>query len=319
MQSMSDPEHRLPREPLVPPGGIELFARDMTATIAADVPLQEVQRKLAELDQWLPIDGDPRCAVGALVEMNSTGPLRLGYGAWRDLLLGCQFTNGRGELITAGGRVFKNVAGYDLTKLMVGQQGILGRIATITTRTYKRPQGAMIVKFPAGVGLVNRLLPTACRPQWMVLNAEGLYCGYVGDLRMIEFMEGAIAAFSPIERRRVEPAEEVLRRFDLWAAPAGTEALSFRASVPPARIMDFIEKGRLAGWAADAAMGIVRGGCSAEALVSVRRAAGEVGGLLWREGAESIEDLGIDAVQRACSSGWWRLLGLEISDLRFQI
>ena len=60
-------------------------------------------------------------ALGRLVEHNSSGPLRLGYGAWRDLLLGCQFHNGRGELITAGGRTVKNVAGYDLTKFMVGQ------------------------------------------------------------------------------------------------------------------------------------------------------------------------------------------------------
>ena len=295
---MSVPEFRPPREPLVPSGGIEVFARDMTATIAADVPLEEVQRKLAEFDQWLPIDGDPRSPVGGLVEMNSTGPLRLGYGAWRDLLLGCQFTNGRGELITAGGRAIKNVAGYDLTKLMVGQQGILGQIVTITTRTYKRPEGALIVKFAADVGLVNRLMPTACRPQWMVLNAEGLHCGYVGDARMIEFTDVAIAAFSPVERRRVEPREESRRRFSLWDGPGGTGDVSFRASVPPARLVDFIEKVKPAVWAADAAFGIVRCGCIKQAISSLRKAAGEVGGSLWRERGERMGDLAIDPVQR---------------------
>ena len=66
------------------------------------------------------------------LEMNSTGPLRLGFGAWRDLLLGAQFYNGRGELITAGGRTVKNVAGYDLTKFMVGQRGVFGRLLTLT-------------------------------------------------------------------------------------------------------------------------------------------------------------------------------------------
>src|SRR5207302_2677736 len=137
--------------PLVPPGGVEIFARDMTVTAAADVPLAELQHKLAELNQWLPIDGDPALPIGQLVEINSSGPLRLGYGAWRDLLLGCQFANHRGELITAGGRTFKNVAGYDLTKLMVGQQGILGRVVTITTRTYRRPAGALVLKLEPDV------------------------------------------------------------------------------------------------------------------------------------------------------------------------
>src|SRR4051794_29366454 len=95
---------RAQRELAVPPGGVELHARDMTVCAAADVPLSVVQEKLAAVDQWLPIDGDPTLTVGNLVEANSTGPLRLGYAAWRDLLLGAQFYNGRGELISAGGR-----------------------------------------------------------------------------------------------------------------------------------------------------------------------------------------------------------------------
>src|SRR5881396_731787 len=112
--------HRPPRQPLVAPGGIELFDRDMTTTIAADVSLIRVQEKLANFGQWLAVDGDPTRSVGELVAANSSGPLRLGFGAWRDLLLGVQFTNGRGERVTAGGRTVKNVAGYDLTKFMVG-------------------------------------------------------------------------------------------------------------------------------------------------------------------------------------------------------
>src|SRR5207344_1331571 len=100
---------------------------DLSATFAADVTLGAAQAKLREHGQWLPIDGGNDETLGALVERNSTGPLRLGFGAWRDLLLGAQFTNGDGELITAGGRTVKNVAGYDLTKLMVGQRGVFGK------------------------------------------------------------------------------------------------------------------------------------------------------------------------------------------------
>src|SRR5438128_2074404 len=132
------------RQPLVFPGDIDHHVADMTATMAADVTLAAVQAKFESTEQWLPIDGDPSLPVGQLVENNSTGPLRLGYGAWRDLLLGAQFANGRGELITAGGRTMKNVAGYDLTKFMVGQGGVFGKIVSITTRTYKRPTGAIL-------------------------------------------------------------------------------------------------------------------------------------------------------------------------------
>src|SRR5580765_2225140 len=105
-------ESRTDRTPLVQPGQIDHHVADMSATVAADVPLRRLQETFAAAGQWLPVDGDPERSVGELVSMNSTGPLRLGYGAWRDLLLGAQLHNGRGELITAGGRTVKNVSGY---------------------------------------------------------------------------------------------------------------------------------------------------------------------------------------------------------------
>src|SRR5436189_4201397 len=159
----SDLHYRIPRSDLVPPGGADLHDRDMTATFAADVALARAQERLAEIDQWLPVDGDPDAPLGELVSHNSTGPLRLGYGAWRDLLLGVQFTNGRGDLITAGGRTVKNVAGYDLTKFIVGQYGIFGHLVTITTRTYKRPTDALLATFVPDVKKLNSLLTTPCR------------------------------------------------------------------------------------------------------------------------------------------------------------
>src|SRR6476469_9014988 len=163
---LADLKYRPTHEPLAEPGGADLHARDMTATFSAEMTLAEAQRRLGEVGQWLPVDGWPGATLGRLVEVNSTGPLRLGFGAWRDLLLGVQFLNGRGELITAGGRTVKNVAGYDLTKFMVGQGGVFGRILTITTRTYLRPTGALLARFAPDVWQINRLLPRPYRPQW---------------------------------------------------------------------------------------------------------------------------------------------------------
>lgn len=268
-------DYRAPRPPLVAAGGIDHHARDMTVTVSADATLGRLQSELAGHDQWLPIDGDVEQSLGALVSTDSTGPLRLGYGAWRDLLLGVQFLNGRGELITAGGLTVKNVAGYDLTKFMVGQRGIFGKLATLTTRTYRRPAGAILARHPADAGLISRLIPTSLRPQWAVLSAEALLCGYLGDEQTLAFYRSAIPRSEPAEVLERSLEQDVAHRSSLWRASGD---LVFRASVPPARVHEF---GSSIGgkWAADAAFGVVVGTVASEEHVgTIRQAASAVGG-----------------------------------------
>jgi hypothetical protein len=180
---------RPPCPPLVGPGQSRLMPDDMTAIFSAELTLAQAQEQLAEHDQWLPEDGDPALTLGQLVAENSSGPLRVGYGAWRDLLLGVQFTNGLGRLITAGGITMKNVAGYDLTKLMVGQHGILGRLVTISTRTRRRPEGSLLVQLPPDPSLLHSLLPTPLRPHWTILTRRNLLLGYLGPASAIDFYE----------------------------------------------------------------------------------------------------------------------------------
>jgi len=243
---------------LIPPAGMEIFAADMTATLSADVLLNEVQQKLAQLDQWLPVDADaPAATVGELVDRNSTGPLRLGYGAWRDLLLGCQFTNGRGQLITAGGRAVKNVAGYDLTKFMVGQHGVFGKLETVTTRTYRRPQWAMTAIFAPDARLFHALLATPCRPQWATLSKEQLTCGYLGDERMMAFMQTALRALEPREIGQPAVFTGAPPHIPTFYFGSGD---TFRVALPPARIEQFVLACNLQNWIADPAYGIVLGG-----------------------------------------------------------
>ena len=273
-------EFRPPREPLVSPGQIDHHVGDMTATVAADVTLRQLQQMLAAQQQWLPVDGDPDQTIGQLVETNSTGPLRLGYGAWRDLLLGAQFHNGRGELITAGGRTVKNVAGYDLTKFMVGQRGVFGKLLTLTTRTYKLPAGAVIAVFPPKPALVHRLIPSPARPQWTLLTPDGLLCGYLGDERALAYYSKSLGDWKPVslEQRRLEQDSEHRNR--LWRG-------EFRASVPPARVLEFVAAAKCAPWAADAAFGIVRGSGPRE---SVEAAAKQFNGTVVFEGEGAGDD-----------------------------
>ncbi len=297
VQSGGMSEVRANREPLVAPGGIDHHVADLTATFSADVTLGAAAEKLATAGQWLPIDGEPSAMLGKLIELNSTGPLRLGYGAWRDLLLGAQFLNGRDELITAGGRAVKNVAGYDLTKFIVGQGGVFGRVVTVTTRTYKRPGAAMVAKFEPDLNLVNRVMPTDLRAQWMVVDRDNLWMGYVNDERTVEYCAGRLAELKPasVERRTIE--EDIEHRRKLWKAEGER---TFRVAVAPSRIMEFVQAAKISGWAADAAFGVVIGGCAAGDLSRIREAGTRVSG--------TVTFFDGDEIEYESPSEWHRLL-----------
>jgi FAD/FMN-containing dehydrogenase len=274
--------------PLVAPGGIECHERDMTATVSADVTFGALQERLAKASQWAPVDGDSAATIGRLVESNSTGPLRLGYGAWRDLLLGCQFHNGPGELITAGGRTLKNVAGYDLTKFMIGQRGVFGRVITLTMRTYRRPEAAVLARFEADGRIVSRLLVSTCRPQWAILAKDALWCGFLGDRRTVAHYQAALPEHGPAEVLARSVEEDMSHRRQLWR---GGEDGTFRASVPSARIDQFVREARLTTWSADAAFGVVVGPAEASQEAIVSAAATNVGGSVYfmREGSMHVQ------------------------------
>lgn len=261
--------HRPPRQPLVPPGGFELLARDMTATFSADCTLGFAQEQLANAGQWLPIDGDANETLGLLIDRNSTGPLRIGFGAWRDLLLGAQFTNGRGELISAGGRTVKNVAGYDLTKFLVGSFGVFGQVVTLTTRTYRKPDGALLVRHSPDAKNLVAMIPTPLRPQWSVLTRNELLCGYLSDETTLAWYEANVGA--KVARRTLQ--DDITHRAELWNV--SSNQAPFRASVPPAQITAFTS--RLKGdWVADPAFGIVLGNAPDANLI--RELAASLGG-----------------------------------------
>ena len=262
------------REPWVTAGGIDCHVADLTATFAADVTLAAIQQKLGEFDQWLPIDGDANLPIGLLVEENSSGSLRLGFGAWRDLLLGCQFRLNSGELITAGGRTVKNVAGYDLTKFMVGQRALFGKIEAVTTRTYKRPAAALAARFEPSDQFLGTILPTKLRPRWAILNSKELWLGWLDSPAAIDFFAKELAVHRPLEILRHDLQADMALRTKLW--PPISEG--FCASVPPARISNFAKD--LIGWSADAAFGIVKGTASGQDE-AIEKSAAEVGGSVY--------------------------------------
>jgi len=123
-------------------GAVSYVPGDLTLTVRAGTTLREIERITAQHDQWLPLDpfGSDDGTIGATISTAAAGPLATSFGLPRDLLLGLEFVNGRGEIVRAGGKVVKNVAGFDLSRLLTGSWGTLGVITEVTLRLYARPK-----------------------------------------------------------------------------------------------------------------------------------------------------------------------------------
>jgi glycolate oxidase FAD binding subunit len=123
-------------------GVVSYVPGDLTLTVRAGTPLSEIGRVTREHEQWLPLDpfGSNDGTIGATIATASAGPLASHFGLPRDLVLGLEFVNGRGDVVRAGGKVVKNVAGFDLSRLLTGSWGTLGVITEVTLRLYARPK-----------------------------------------------------------------------------------------------------------------------------------------------------------------------------------
>ncbi len=128
---------------------LEYTPEDMTVTVEAGITFAALQKKLAEHSQWLPMDPPhpERISVGALLASNVSGPRRCGYGTIRDYLIGMRVALPDGTVIKSGGRVVKNVAGFDLCKLFVGSQGTLGIIVEATFKLRPLPEVERLLEF----------------------------------------------------------------------------------------------------------------------------------------------------------------------------
>ena len=127
---------------------IELDPANQFFTAGAGMTLGAVQAALAAHNQWLPLRPafeSCKAHLGGITATGACGPERLAYGAPRRLLLGLRFVDGHGRLINAGGKVVKNVAGYDMTRLVAGSAGTLGVITRVTMKTATRPERCAMI------------------------------------------------------------------------------------------------------------------------------------------------------------------------------
>ena len=135
----------------------------LTIAARAGTALSTIQAALAAHNQRLPFEPphmggvlgrDGNTTIGGVVGANASGPRRIQAGACRDALIGVRFVDGRGAIVKNGGRVMKNVTGYDLVKLMAGSHGTLGVLSEVAFRVQAIPETEAVLRFE-GLGLAD--------------------------------------------------------------------------------------------------------------------------------------------------------------------
>ena len=295
---------------------IEYPVADMTITVEAGVTLASLQAVLAAENQRLLIEAPhpDRATLGGIYATNASGPRRFGFGRPRDQIIGVGFVTSDGALVKGGGRVVKNVAGYDFPRLLTGSMGTLGILSFLTLKVRPLPEASALVWVPltnseALATTLDRLNTSATRPVAVeLLNPSA--ATHVGasiglpsaDWALaVGFEDNAASVSWQVDRLTMELGctNVVIREGadaePLWNALTGFQAaelgpLTFSASIPPSSAAAFVSALDSSRWAvqAHAGNGIVRGhrtgtdelGPLADEVESLRASASRVGGNL---------------------------------------
>jgi FAD/FMN-containing dehydrogenase len=187
---------------------IEHEPADLIAIAEAGVTLADFNATLAVNGQWLPLDppDDGRATLGGVVATGVGGPQQFGYGRPRGSVIGMKVVLADGSMIKAGGRVVKNVAGYDLCKLFTGSYGSLGIITELNFKLRPRPAREATV---IGRGAVEDILQARLFPVAAEIVSERLFVRFAGN-------EKGVAYQIEQARKLLKDAEVVMDDAELW-------------------------------------------------------------------------------------------------------
>ncbi len=228
---------------------------DFTAVLEAGVPLVEAQAAFGAEGQMLALDpplgeGDA-ATIGGVIAANDSGPLRHRYGGVRDLVVGMTVVLSDGTIAKSGGKVIKNVAGYDLAKLFAGSFGTLGLIAGVAVRLHPAP--ARTATLTASSDDPERLASAAVALAGLPLEAECFDAGWEGEAGWLSLRFGGTTAAEQAEAARehldldgiaIEPEDG-----DIWALRRGLQRgeLVVKVSGRPTDLPAVVREARRAG------------------------------------------------------------------------
>ncbi|MBD2208170.1 FAD-binding oxidoreductase [Calothrix sp. FACHB-1219] len=189
---------------------IEHAVGDLTVTVEAGMKFSHLQEILAKSRQFLALDptAPDSATIGGIVATANTGSLRQRYGSVRDQLLGISFVRADGEIAKAGGRVVKNVAGYDLMKLFTGSYGSLGIITQVTFRVYPQQEASATVVLTGAAEMISQAAETLRGSALTPTQADLLSTKLVSNLGLGTGL-GLIARFQSISESVNEQANRL--------------------------------------------------------------------------------------------------------------
>ncbi|MEY4548731.1 MAG: hypothetical protein RL685_4926 [Pseudomonadota bacterium] len=293
---------------------VEYAPEDQVIVVEGGLTLARLQALARQNGQWLGVDAPlaSNATLGGLVAVGAFGPRRARYGAIRDLLLGVTLVRADGALARGGGKVVKNVAGFDLPRVVTGSLGSLGLIAEVTLRLHPLPEASATLRVPGldGPAVVQAMLAlrkAQLEPSSLValsdargrfelgLRLEGFQQGVERDARRIAELSLAPSA---IEHLEPEAAASFWQRAD---SPRTSCSLRVRVQALPTQLPDVLTwlnpllstlEGARFVWYATLGIGFVAGDPDApaavlRALASARAAAVAAGGALLVDAAPS--------------------------------
>lgn len=184
---------------------------DLTVTVEAGMKFADLQARLAQVGQFLAIDPafPDQATIGGIVATADTGSLRQRYASVRDMLLGISFVRADGQLAKAGGRVVKNVAGYDLMKLLTGSYGTLGVISQMTFRVYPLPEASQTVILSGAAAAIAQATQTLLSSVLTPASCD-LVAGSVAQDLAIAGEMGLLVRFQGLRSSVLQQADRVI-------------------------------------------------------------------------------------------------------------
>jgi glycolate oxidase FAD binding subunit len=203
---------------------VEHAVGDFTLTVEAGMKLADIQATLAQTGQFLAIDPTfaQMATIGGIVATGDTGSWRQRYNGVRDQLIGISFCRYDGQLVKAGGRVVKNVAGYDLMKLLTGSFGTLGIITQLTFRLYPLPEASQTVVLTGEAEAIAQAVQTLLSSSLTPVAADLLSTQLVANLDIGMGM-GLMVQFQSLPESVAEQSRRVLE----WGEQLGLSGGSY--------------------------------------------------------------------------------------------